>query len=85
MRKREPGQRETGLIVLELLKLIQAKRLTSQIHYKQGYNYEQARKLTTPKARNGHGALHSDEVSAESACMVDKEKRRNLNSTPLPL
>ena len=43
--------------------------------------HEQTRQLTAPKARNGHGALHSDEVRAESACMVAEEKqetRRNI-------
>ena len=31
-----------------------------------------------PKARTWLGALHSDEIRAESACMVDKEAGRNL-------
>ena len=35
---------------------------------------EQARQqLTAPKARLGHDALHSAQVCAESACMVDEE------------
>ena len=39
-------------------------------------NYEQTRQqLTAPKARHGLVALHSAQVRAESACMVDKEKQ----------
>ena len=44
-------------------------------------NYEQTRQLTTPKARNGHDAIPGAQVSAEIACMVAEETRRNLNST----
>ena len=35
--------------------------------------HEQTRQLTTPKARLGHDYIHSDEVCAESACMVAEE------------
>ena len=36
---------------------------------------EQARKLTTPKARHGHDAIPGAQVWHESACMVGKEKQ----------
>lgn len=37
--------------------------------------HEQTRQLTTPKARHGHDYIPGAQVSAEIACMVDKEKQ----------
>ena len=40
--------------------------------------HEQARQLTTPKARHGHDYIPGAQVWHEIACMVAEETRRNL-------